>query len=428
MVYDRGGRSHSSPGFSYSGNNYHREPTPEEKEQERVKKEQQRQQQQLEQTALQSTLEMSDSAEELVDGKVVNEQQVWQEFLHLASKKYGSKVASRVASTVSDGKVSIGNLVEKEVPKDVAVEIYQDWDSLWQESASSVVAEPEAQINQVFQAGIPTAIVDTYGTTLGTKVIWRAFGAVIAKRFGAVAVQALGLSAADGLLPVGEAIAFGLLAATAIKIAKNWDELWRDAEKILVQQEPEPQIYTTPTGEQTETPRHTGHAPPEVETGTPGFDTQSGTKIPNHTGHDATETPAVEYVFESETFDRDKIPGIHIPFREYNTEYPPNWGLIEAAKNTNFSDTQYDCSEIAEDLLNAAKGEGRIIEVTPTTGNLKLREFGLTTDDIFDYHQVYTDGRYVYDPRLDENKAIPRGDWEKLMRGLNPNAIFKYLN
>ena len=69
--------------------------------------------------------------------------------------------------------------------------------------------EDEREINQVFQAGIPTAIVGTYGTTLGTKVIWQSFAKVIIQRFGAVAAQALGLSAADGLLPVGEAIALG---------------------------------------------------------------------------------------------------------------------------------------------------------------------------------------------------------------------------
>ena len=175
MVYERPGRGHSSPGYSYSGSNYHREPTPEEKEQERIKKEQQKQQQQLEQTALQSDLGMSNNAEALVVGRIVNEQQVWEESLHLISKKYGSKVASRVAGTVSNGKLSIGDLVAKEVPKDIAVEIYQDWDSLWQESVNNASLDDKAQINQVFQAGIPTAIVGTYGTTLGTKVIWRAF-------------------------------------------------------------------------------------------------------------------------------------------------------------------------------------------------------------------------------------------------------------
>ena len=97
------------------------------------------------------------------------------------------------------------------------------------------------------------------------------------------------MSAADGLPPVGEAIALGLLAVTAWQIAINWDELWRDAEKILVQQEPEPQIYTTPTDPEVETQRTTGHAPPEVETGTRGTDLDLETKTPTHTGHGETD-------------------------------------------------------------------------------------------------------------------------------------------
>ena len=52
-------------------------------------------------------------------------------------------------------------------------------------------------------------------------------------------------------------------AVTAWQIARNWDELWRDVEQILVATEPEPQVYTTPNGE-TGTIEHTGHAPPEV--------------------------------------------------------------------------------------------------------------------------------------------------------------------
>ena len=108
------------------------------------------------------------------------------------------------------------------------------------------------------------------------------------------------MSAADGLLPVGKAIALGLLAVTAWQIARNWDELWRDAEQILVGQEPEPQIYTTPAGSQVETPRHTGHAPPEVETGTPPFDTESGTQIPTDTGGQTREQPnAEDFIMEA---------------------------------------------------------------------------------------------------------------------------------
>ena len=204
-----------------------------------------------------------------------------------------------MATTASEGKVSISDLVNKEVPQDVAVEIYQDWDSLWSESVNNVSESDEAQINQVFQAGIPTAIVGTYGTTLGTKVIWRTFGAVIAQRFGAVAVKALGLSAADGLLPVGEAVAAGLLVATAVKIAKNWDKLWAETEKILVQQEREPQVYTTPTDEQVETQRTTGHSPERVETGTPGYETpELGT--PDNTGHELEQPNAEDFIMESQ--------------------------------------------------------------------------------------------------------------------------------
>ena len=331
MVYERPGRGHSSPGYSYSGKNYYREPTPEEKEQARIKEQKKKERQQLEQTALQSTLEMSDSAEKLVTGRVVNQQKVWQGFLQLVSKKYGTKVARLVATTTSEGKVSISDLVGKEVPKDTAVAIYQDWNSLWSESVNKVSQSEEAQINQVFQAGIPATIVGTYGTTLGTKVIWRAFGAVIASKYGAVAAQALGLSAADGLLPVGEAIAFGLLAATAIQIARNWDELWAEAEKILVSQEPEPQIYTTPTDEQVEIPRTTGHVPEKRETGTPGYETPQ-VETPRHTGHE-TEKPDVTNVFESNRRDLDSHDAAGGHTRERHVGKSTEW-LRQRIQNT----------------------------------------------------------------------------------------------
>ena len=171
--------------------------------------------------------------------------------------------------------------------------------------------EDEREINQVFQAGVPAAIVGTYGTTLGKKVIWRTFGAVIASKYGAVAAQALGLSAADGLLPVGEAVAAGLLAVTAWQIYRNWDELWRDAEQILVQQEPEPQVYTTPTDPEVETQRHTGHAPPgRLRTRTPELDMSQQVETPRHTGHETEKPVAEDFVMESVSLPYPKLaPG-----------------------------------------------------------------------------------------------------------------------
>ena len=38
------------------------------------------------------------------------------------------------------------------------------------------------------------------------------------------------------------------------------------------------------------------------------------------------------------------------------------------------------------------------------------------------FHQVYTDGRHVYDPRVSTN-PIPKGDWEQHMRNMNKGGI-----
>ena len=84
---------------------------------------------------------------------------------------------------------------------------------------------------------------------------------------------------------------------------------------------------------------------------------------------------------------------------------------------------QSDCSEIASRLLESAGGKGAILEVRPKTpGKLNLYENSDLVKNNY-YHQVYTDGRYVYDPRLSK-APIPKGDWEMHMRGINPEGVF----
>lgn len=81
-----------------------------------------------------------------------------------------------------------------------------------------------------------------------------------------------------------------------------------------------------------------------------------------------------------------------------------------------------DCSDIASKLFDAAGGKGKIIEVRPSKiGGLNVFENGTTESGQF-YHQVYTDGRYVYDPRL-SSAPIPKGDWEQHIKGINPDGI-----
>lgn len=83
----------------------------------------------------------------------------------------------------------------------------------------------------------------------------------------------------------------------------------------------------------------------------------------------------------------------------------------------------YDCSEIARDLKEAAGGQGEILEVRATEkyGSIKVFENGITEGDM-GYHQVYSDGKYIYEPRV-SSQAIPKGDWEKHIKGINDGKL-----
>ncbi|MEV5835592.1 hypothetical protein [Nocardia sp. NPDC052112] len=82
-----------------------------------------------------------------------------------------------------------------------------------------------------------------------------------------------------------------------------------------------------------------------------------------------------------------------------------------------------DCSEIAEHLKKVAAGEGEILRVDPAPGKeVTVEEYGLREQ--FLYHEVYTDGKYVYDPRHSPN-PIPIEQWRKTIMGDNPGATIK---
>ncbi len=121
------------------------------------------------------------------------------------------------------------------------------------------------------------------------------------------------------------------------------------------------------------------------------------------------------------------LPGMNRPVRPGSADFPPNQAVVDASnspqmqlwvKNTDC----IDCSEIAPQLLQAAGGKGQILEIRPSTpGNLNVFENG-RMESGQSYHQVYTDGRYVYDPRL-SSQPIPKGDWEQHIRNINPGGI-----
>lgn len=116
-------------------------------------------------------------------------------------------------------------------------------------------------------------------------------------------------------------------------------------------------------------------------------------------------------------------PGMERPFRPVN---PPNKAVVDAMDSPKIKSMVgcdgADCSEIAIKPFEAAGSKGRIIVVRPVqSGNLNVYEHGATAPGQF-YHQVYTDGRYVYDPRLSSN-PIPKGDWEQHIKGINPDGV-----
>ena len=74
MEYDRGDRSHSSPGYSYSERSYHQELTPEEKEQQAQKKREEQQQQELEQKVKTSLILPPTQVRELINQEIASEQ------------------------------------------------------------------------------------------------------------------------------------------------------------------------------------------------------------------------------------------------------------------------------------------------------------------------------------------------------------------
>jgi len=79
-----------------------------------------------------------------------------------------------------------------------------------------------------------------------------------------------------------------------------------------------------------------------------------------------------------------------------------------------------DCSEIAEDLYKAANNRGDILRITPgpTSLTIKIPEANPTKEPYY-YHDVYTDGKYIFDPRYDSSPVL-KNDYFRKIKELNP--------
>lgn len=81
-----------------------------------------------------------------------------------------------------------------------------------------------------------------------------------------------------------------------------------------------------------------------------------------------------------------------------------------------------DCSEIAEEFYKLAEGKGNILYILPEIrSNLALEEFG-RVDDSCDYHYVYTDGKYIYEPRYSQ-APVEKDVYFRNLSELNPKGF-----
>ena len=79
-----------------------------------------------------------------------------------------------------------------------------------------------------------------------------------------------------------------------------------------------------------------------------------------------------------------------------------------------------DCSEIAEYIARRADDQGKIINFTiHDDPAIRIPENGGREVVRYRYHDVYTDGRYVYDPVMSPD-PITYGDYERAIRLMNP--------
>ncbi|WP_328780785.1 DUF6531 domain-containing protein [Streptomyces canus] len=106
-------------------------------------------------------------------------------------------------------------------------------------------------------------------------------------------------------------------------------------------------------------------------------------------------------------------------FREPNPNFPPDASAVEAMRSAP-TGGNIDCSEVAERILRETGGQGKIINFTIKNDpviNIPESSGRIVTE--YRYHDVYTDGRYVYDPAMSSD-PIPYGDYERAIRLLNP--------
>ena len=84
------------------------------------------------------------------------------------------------------------------------------------------------------------------------------------------------------------------------------------------------------------------------------------------------------------------------------------------------NDFGYDCSEIAQDFYNASGQNGKIYRIEGKNGYINGYEYDYKVEYV--YHEVYSDGTYIYDPRY-ANVPVLKDDYFRALREINPDGF-----
>ncbi|MGJ0154588.1 putative T7SS-secreted protein [Streptomyces sp. CH8.1] len=110
-------------------------------------------------------------------------------------------------------------------------------------------------------------------------------------------------------------------------------------------------------------------------------------------------------------------------FRQPHPDHPPSAALTEAMRAAP-SGEYIDCTEISSFIARHSSGEGRIVHYVTPSGNLRTPEHGGAVVTDYYFHQIYTDGRYAYDPTMSPD-PIPLGDYERALRSENQERVIR---
>lgn len=94
--------------------------------------------------------------------------------------------------------------------------------------------ERERLRSEATSRGLVVATGAAAGIAAGVagRALWKHFWKVVITRFAVRGAVAAGLAAADGPLPIGDLIALGLTLVTIGQIIADWDDIWREADRL----------------------------------------------------------------------------------------------------------------------------------------------------------------------------------------------------